>query len=73
MNDADLEIALIQSPHDPRVGAHVGVRIRHKVLNLTTESTSQKTQHANMLNAIQLLKERFIEIDRTKADYKTFN
>lgn len=68
MNSEEFDIDLIQSPHDPHVGAHVGVRIRHKALNLTTESTSQKTQHANRLNAMKLLKERFLEIDGGKAD-----
>lgn len=72
MNSEEFEIDLIQSPHDPHVGAHVGVRIRHKALNLTTECTSQKTQYANKLNAMQLLKERFLEIDGAKAGEKNF-
>ena len=72
MDNKDLEIDIVPSPHDPRVGAHVGVRIRHKTLNLTSECTSQKTQYANKLNAMQLLKERFLAIDGAKADDKTF-
>lgn len=56
MNTKELEIDLIPSPHDPNAGAHVGVRIRHKILNLTVESTSKKTQYANKLAAIKKLK-----------------
>lgn len=63
MDITDFEIDTIPSPHDPRVGAHVGVSIRHKISSLTVESTSQKTQYANRVNAMRLLKERFPEID----------
>lgn len=40
MNSEDLEIEIIPSPNDPIVGAHVGIRIRHKTLVLKAESTS---------------------------------
>lgn len=62
MDITEFEIELIPSPHDPAAGAHIGVRIRHKILNLTAESTSQRTQHANRLNAMKMLKEHLIEI-----------
>lgn len=63
MDSKDLEIELVPSPHDPSLGAHVGIRIRHKVLSLVVESTSQKTQYANKQNAIQLMKKRFLETE----------
>jgi protein subunit release factor A len=63
MDSKDLEIEIVPSMHDPSVGAHVGIRIRHNALNLTVESTSQKTQYANKQNAIQLMKERFLETE----------
>jgi protein subunit release factor A len=56
MDSNDLEIDIIPSPNDPCVGAHVGVRIRHKMLDLTAESTSKRTQYANKLNAMDMLK-----------------
>lgn len=67
MNNEDLEIEIIPSPNDPIVGAHVGIKIRHKTLGLKAESTSEKTQYANKLNAIENLKmqhvkERFLNI-----------
>jgi protein subunit release factor A len=72
MNNEEFEIDIIPSPHDPTAGAHVGIRIRHKILNLTADSASQKTQYANKLNAMQLLEERCLEIDGAKADDNTF-
>ena len=56
MDDNELQIEVIPSPHDPVVGAHVGVRIRHKVSGLTAESSSEKTQYANKRNALEMLK-----------------
>lgn len=72
MDITELEIDLIPSPHDPAAGAHIGVRIRHKILSLKVESTSQRTQHANRLDAMKLLKERLIGIDGAGFDSKTF-
>lgn len=43
MDSKDLEIGLIPSPHDPCIGAHVGVRVRHKMLNLIVECVSKNT------------------------------
>lgn len=63
MEITELEIDTVPSPHDPSVGAHVGVRIRHKILNFTVESTSQKTQYANRVNAMLLLKKRLPELE----------
>lgn len=63
MDMTEFEIELIPSPYDPSAGAHIGVRIRHKILNLIVESTSQRTQHANRLDAMKLLKEHLIEIE----------
>lgn len=71
MNNDDLEIDLIPSPHDPATGAHVGVRIRHKIMDLILESTSETTQHANKLNVIKKLKEIFPEIEEEKVRSKT--
>lgn len=66
MDNSYLEIALIPSPHDPRIGAHVGVRICHKTLNLMVESTSHTTQYANKLNAMRQVKKRFLEIEKVE-------
>ncbi len=52
MSNSNLEIEIIPSPNDPFLGAHVGVRIRHKTLALISESISKKTQYANKLAAI---------------------
>ncbi len=68
MDNSYLEIDLIPSPHDPRIGAHVGVRICHKVLNLTAESTSHTTQYANKLNAMRQMEKRFLEIEKAKLN-----
>jgi hypothetical protein len=68
MDLKDLEIDLIPSPNDPVLGAHVGIRIRHKILNIAAESSSQNTQHGNKQNAMQLLKERFLEIEKAKVN-----
>lgn len=68
MDLKDLEIELIPSPNDPAVGAHVGIRIRHKILNIAAESASQHTQYGNKQNAIQLVKERFLEIEKAKVN-----
>lgn len=59
MDITEFEIDTVPSPHDPPVGAHVGVRIRHKISNLTVESTSQKTQYANRVIAFELFKDLF--------------
>lgn len=56
MDDNELEIEVIPSPHDPVIGAHVGVRIRHKISGLTAESSSETTQYANKRNALETLK-----------------
>lgn len=56
MDDNELDIEVIPSPHDPVVGAHVGVRIRHKISGLTAESSSEATQYANKRKALEMLK-----------------
>lgn len=62
MDDNELEIEVIPSPHDPVVGAHVGVRIRHKISGLTAESSSEATQYANKLNALETLKMQLVKL-----------
>lgn len=61
MDDNELQIEVIPSPHDPVVGAHVGVRIRHKVSGLTAESSSEATQYANKRNALEMLKMQLVQ------------
>lgn len=68
MDNSYLEIALIPSPHDPRIGAHVGVRICHKALNLTAESTSHTTQYANKLHAMRQMEKRVLEIEKAELN-----
>lgn len=63
MDITEFEIDTAPSPNDPPVGAHVGVRIRYKILNLTVESTSQKTQYANRKNAMKMLEEKIPVIE----------
>lgn len=60
------EIEVIPSPNDPGVGAHVGVRVRHKILNLTAESTSKRTQYANKLNAMEMLKMQLLPAETVR-------
>lgn len=60
------EIEVIPSPNDPGVGAHVGVRIRHKIQNLTAESTSKRTQYTNKLNAIEMLKMQLVAAETVR-------
>lgn len=50
------EIEVIPSANAPDIGAHLGVRIRNRILNLTAESTSKRTQYANKLNTMDMLK-----------------
>ncbi|WP_152342907.1 hypothetical protein [Rheinheimera sp. KL1] len=61
MDDNELEIEVIPSLHDPVVGAHVGVRIRHKTSGLTAESSSETTQYANKQNALETLKMQLVQ------------
>jgi protein subunit release factor A len=68
MDDNELEIEVIPSPHDPVVGAHVGVRIRHKTSGLTAESSSETTQYANKRNTLEMLK---IQLSVARQNYKT--
>lgn len=68
MDDNELEIEVIPSPHDPVVGVHVGVRIWHKVSGLTAESSSETTQYANKRNALEMLK---IQLSVARQNYKT--
>ena len=68
MDDNELEIEVIPSPHDPDVGAHVGVRIRHKTSGLTAESSSETTQYANKCNALEMLE---MQLSAARQDYKT--
>ncbi len=62
MDDNELDIEVIPSSHDPVAGAHVGVRIRHKTSGLTAESSSETTQYANKLNALETLKIQLVKL-----------
>ncbi len=62
MDDNELEIEVIPSPHDPILGAHVGVRIWHKVSGLTAESSSETTQYANKLRTMDQLKMQLVQV-----------
>jgi hypothetical protein len=62
MDDNELDIEVISSPHDPVVGAHVGGRIRHKTSGLTAESSFEATQYANKLNALEMLKMQLVKL-----------
>lgn len=62
MDDNELEIEVIPSLHDPVVGAHVGVRIQHKVSGLTADSSSETTQYANKRNALEMLKMQLVQV-----------
>ena len=61
MDDNELEIEVIPSPHDPAIGAHVGVRIRHKISGLTAQSSSEATQYANKRYALEMLKMQLVQ------------
>lgn len=47
MDKPELKFEIIPSPHDPQVGASVGVRVRYGSMNVTAESTLKRTQYAN--------------------------
>jgi|GEM_PF-1674532 len=66
MDSNEFKIEVIPSPNDPCVGAHVGVRIRHKTLDLTAESTSKCTQYANKLNAMEMLKMQLLAAETVR-------
>jgi protein subunit release factor A len=61
MDYHELDIEVIPSPHDPVIGAHVGVRIQHKVSGLTAESSSETTQYANKRNTLEMLKMQLVQ------------
>jgi len=57
-----LEITLCKSPRSPRVGAHVGVQIRHVETNITVQSITHASQHLNKLAALELLKVELVKL-----------
>lgn len=78
MNEQELKFEIIPSPHDPRLGASVGVRVSYGSINIAAESTLKKTQYANKVEAVEMLKmlvvkERFLNINEADLiDGKTF-
>lgn len=54
-NHSDLEITTCKSHHDPAIGEHVGIQIRHKPSDILVKSVDETTQYANKLAAIELL------------------
>ncbi|WP_419227291.1 hypothetical protein [Alteromonas sp. OM2203] len=70
MDKPELKFEVIPSPHDPQVGASVGVRVHYGSMNVTAESTLKRTQYANKVEAVERLKkrlvaERFLSINDT--------
>lgn len=61
MDKPELKFEIIPSPHDPQVGASVGVRVRYGSMNVTAESTLKRTQYANKVEAVEKLKRRLVE------------
>ncbi len=61
MDAKALTFEIIPSPHDPKVGASVGVRVCYGSMQITTESTHEKTQYANKVVAIEKLKLRLMK------------
>lgn len=56
MDKNDLVFEVIPSAHAPKVGASVGVRVHCISLDITVESTTEKTQYVNKLAAMDKLK-----------------
>jgi len=56
-DEKDLEITTCKSPKTNLLGAEVGVKIKHKKLDITVQSIDLPTQHQNKLAAIELMKE----------------
>jgi len=56
MNIDDLEIEICESPHDPLIGVHKGVRIIHRPSGKSGCCVDMPTQHANKLSAIASLR-----------------
>ncbi|MBE1302411.1 MAG: hypothetical protein GJ680_21175 [Alteromonadaceae bacterium] len=57
MNEQDLEYEVIPSPHDTQSSVCVGVRVHHKPTKLTAQSTTEKSQYANKVLAVEKLKQ----------------
>lgn len=55
MNKDQLAITTCSSPHDPSIGAHVGISIRHKRSNIIVKSTTELSQFANKKVALAIL------------------
>lgn len=53
---SDVEITTCKSPHDPAIGAHVGIKIKHKPSNIVVISVDKSNQYANKTEAIEKLK-----------------
>ena len=61
MNDDELEIETCESPHDPRLGAHKGIRVKHNLSGKTACSVDMPTQHANKRKTIELLRLKMLK------------
>jgi len=60
-DEKDLEITTCKSPKTNLLGAEVGVKIKHKKLDITVQSIDLPTQHQNKLAAIELMKEAVVK------------
>lgn len=60
-DEKDLEITACKSPKTNLLGAEVGVKIKHKKLDITVKSIDLPTQHQNKLAAIELMKEAIVK------------
>ncbi|GAB5382844.1 MAG: hypothetical protein Alis2KO_41850 [Aliiglaciecola sp.] len=63
MRQDDLEFSTSKSPHDHFVGAHVGVKIRHKPSGIVVVNTNENTQFANKTKAMKELERKLLAAD----------
>ena len=70
INSDDIEITTCASPYSPRIGAHVGVKIRHLKLNIEVTSTDQKSQYKNHMAAMEKLKSELAKFELVKSRFE---
>lgn len=70
INSDDIEVTTCDSPYDPPIGAHIGVKIRHLKLNIEVTSTDQRSQHKNHMAAMGNLKSELAKFELVKSRFE---
>jgi protein subunit release factor A len=56
MDDSDLEISICKGEHSHIGSVETGVKITHRATGITVSSLNERSQYANKVIAIELLK-----------------